>query len=752
MQVHDQTFFRNAAALTAFSLVLSGCLSGGSDDSTTTDTERLVPIDHELTGSVGDGPVVGATVRILTDDGRELGRLESDSGSTYNITVRTDSADYPLSIVSQGGTDLVTNGAPDFDLLSAVAAPGTRSIANVNPFSTFTVELARDLSGGITAGNLTSAQNTVVDELNFGLTSLVNSGVMTTAINSGNVAEVVRASEALSETVRRTRDAITASGSPTSADAIVRGLSSDLTDNVIDGLGGSRSDARIAAVATVVSAQVLLETMANQLRVNGVDATQAMSNAIDLVTSDTVSPTLEELTATAEMLERARIGLVAAHAVTSDAGIAELLNGLQDVQPGESSLIVRTFALPADYQARLDSAVILVAGGSTAVLGNVNDVSRNRTTTISDDNRAPTISGTPATSVEAGQAYAFAPAASDPDGDALSFSIANLPTWAGFNTASGALNGTPSASDAGDYTNITITVTDGELSSSIGPFSINVFTDNAPPVISGTPASSVEVGEAYFFAPNASDPNGDALTFSIVNRPAWLTFSTDNGRLSGSPGAADVGVFSAITITVSDGTLFDTLGPFSIEVTGSGVNTPPTIDGTPNPEVMALTAYSFTPTANDVDGDLLTFSVTGQPSWASFSSSTGELYGTPQEADIGTYSGITITVSDGTDSADLGPFLITVQAVATGSVTLTWAAPTLNEDGTTLTDLDGYKIYWGTVPGVYAELVTLDNESLTSYVVENLLPDTYYFVATAFNTAGEESRYSGMATEVVTAQ
>ena len=746
MQVQDQTFFRNAAALTAFSLVLSGCLSGGGDESEAPQVE--VPTNHTLSGSVGDGPIVGATVRVLSRGGAELAQLESDANSSYNVTVSTDSDDYPLSIESQGGTDLVTNTTPDFDLLSAVGQ-SSQLIANVNPFSTFAVELARDLPGGITASNLSRAQSVVATEFNFGLSTLASSGVISTRIDSGNLAEIVRASEALGETVRRTRDALGAAFFPIAANDIVGALSSDLTDDVVDGMGGARSGERVAAVATVVSAQVLLETMANRLHVNGVEATQAMNDAMNQVEPG-ADPTLDNLAVTAGMLERARVGLVAAHAVTSDASIEELLTALESVQVGASSSTVRT-ALPADYRSRLDNAVLLVAGGGTTVINAVNEVSRNRDTTIGDDNRAPTITGTPGAFVEAGQTYSFTPTASDPDGDTVSFSIANMPTWASFSTTSGVLSGTPGNGDVGDYTNNTITVSDGELSSSLGPFSINVFTGNAAPVISGTPASSVEVGEAYFFAPNASDPNGDTLTFSIVNQPAWLTFSTDNGRLSGMPGATDIGIHGAISITVSDGTLTDTLGPFSIEVTDTGANTPPTISGTPAAEVMALTAYSFTPTADDVDGDTLTFSVTGLPSWASFNTLTGELSGTPQEADVGTYSGITITVSDGVDSADLGPFTITVQAVGVGSVTLSWTTPTLNEDGTPLNDLDGYWIYWGTTPGVYPNSVRIDNESLTTYVVDNLVPGTYEFVATSFNTAGVESSYSNTATKTVSA-
>lgn len=92
----------------------------------------------------------------------------------------------------------------------------------------------------------------------------------------------------------------------------------------------------------------------------------------------------------------------------------------------------------------------------------------------SPGNRAPTISGTPSTTVMQGNAYSFTPSASDADGDSLSFSVANLPGWATFNETTGAVNGTPSAADVGTYGNIAITVSDGSANASLPAFSIQV--------------------------------------------------------------------------------------------------------------------------------------------------------------------------------------------------------------------------------------------------------------------------------------
>lgn len=178
-------------------------------------------------------------------------------------------------------------------------------------------------------------------------------------------------------------------------------------------------------------------------------------------------------------------------------------------------------------------------------------------------------------------------------------------------------------------------------------------------------------------------------------------------------------------------------------------NIAPTISGNPATAVNIGDSYSFTPTASDADGDPLTFSISNMPGWASFDTASGELSGQPTLGDIGTFSSISISVSDGTDSASLSGFSIAVNQMGNLSTTLSWTAPTQNEDGSTLVDLAGYKIYWGTTPGAYTNSATIDTIGTTTYVVENLSPGTYEFVATAYNTSGIESRYSSPATKVL---
>jgi hypothetical protein len=95
-------------------------------------------------------------------------------------------------------------------------------------------------------------------------------------------------------------------------------------------------------------------------------------------------------------------------------------------------------------------------------------------TSESEQNDAPTISGSIVPVVATNSAYSFKPLASDPDGDALAFQIENKPSWATFNTVTGQLSGTPKDSDAGTFADIVISVDDGTATSAMPPFSIAV--------------------------------------------------------------------------------------------------------------------------------------------------------------------------------------------------------------------------------------------------------------------------------------
>lgn len=178
-------------------------------------------------------------------------------------------------------------------------------------------------------------------------------------------------------------------------------------------------------------------------------------------------------------------------------------------------------------------------------------------------------------------------------------------------------------------------------------------------------------------------------------------------------------------------------------------NRTPLISGLAEDAVVMRERYEFVPNSADLDGDSLTFSVRNAPVWADFDATTGMLSGTPGPADIGRYENIVISVSDGELTASLAPFYIDVFATATGSATLSWESPTLRRDKTPLNDLAGFRVYWGKAEDSYAHSVQIDNPGVTTYVIDGLTPDLWYFAMTALDSSGVESGVSNQVSKLI---
>jgi hypothetical protein len=224
---------KGAILITAvLSQALTGCLSDGEGDY---DSAWVgdIKTDVNVSGSVGDGPLVNASVTIRKKAGEELASFRSDGSASYDVALSVSERHFPLPIDVTGGTDLVTNSSPDFVLKSAVLSASNSVTANVNPFSTLAYELAKDLNGGVTRENLLAAEDIVATSMNSGLTTLVTTGPLQTPIDGTNVSEIVKASEVLAEIVRRTRDALNSGGRGVSANDVIESLAAARIDGVI---------------------------------------------------------------------------------------------------------------------------------------------------------------------------------------------------------------------------------------------------------------------------------------------------------------------------------------------------------------------------------------------------------------------------------------------------------------------------------------------------------------------------------------
>lgn len=328
---------------------------------------------------------------------------------------------------------------------------------------------------------------------------------------------------------------------------------------------------------------------------------------------------------------------------------------------------------------------------------------------IAPANDAPSLSGTPSTSVLEDSNYSFLPVATDIDsGDSLTFTIANQPAWASFNTATGALTGTPDNSDVGSYSNIQISVSDGVAVTALPSFNISVINTNDAPVISGSPATNATQDTAYNFVPTVSDADaGDSLTFSISNLPSWASFNTGNGALSGIPGNADVGTYTNIGISVTDGQISSSLASFSISVSNTNdapvitMPTPPNVAENANAVVIDDSIH-----ISDDDGDQQTVSLSASggtlsitPVGLSFSLGSG--YG---DANM-TFQGSLADINAALDSLTFTP-TANISGVGAASITLNTSDPSAAMDSQTIV----FDISAGTAPTITLPPMPIVNE------------------------------------------
>jgi hypothetical protein len=157
--------------------------------------------------------------------------------------------------------------------------------------------------------------------------------------------------------------------------------------------------------------------------------------------------------------------------------------------------------------------------------------------------------------------------------------------------------------------------------------------------------------------------------------------------------------------------------------------------------------YSFTPTVVAPAGSSLTYALAGKPSWAQFSAATGTLSGTPTAANVTTDSNIVVSVSVGSQSAALPAFSIAVEAPVTtpsGTASLSWSKPTLNTDGSPLTNLAGFIVRYGTSAAALSSQFSVGSPNATSAQIDNLTSGNWFFEVAAVSTANITGPFSSI--------
>ncbi|MBA7535381.1 hypothetical protein ES705_27634 [subsurface metagenome] len=188
---------------------------------------------------------------------------------------------------------------------------------------------------------------------------------------------------------------------------------------------------------------------------------------------------------------------------------------------------------------------------------------------------------------------------------------------------------------------------------------------NQAPIITSIPITAVELGETYTYDVNATDPEGDTLTYSLITKPTGMTITSATGLIKWTSKAE--GNY-AVVVKVSDGVLY-IIQSFTIVASKLPdppapppiVNYAPIITSIPGDTAIIGMAYTYDVNATDPEGDVLTYSLTKKPDDMTINSTTGLISWTPAPDQIGN-NPVIVKVSDG-KKATTQSFTITVKAV-----------------------------------------------------------------------------------------
>ncbi|OHB58275.1 MAG: hypothetical protein A2Y07_04045 [Planctomycetes bacterium GWF2_50_10] len=303
--------------------------------------------------------------------------------------------------------------------------------------------------------------------------------------------------------------------------------------------------------------------------------------------------------------------------------------------PSGATLSGDTFTWTPTYSQSGSYTVTFKASNGTATL------SQAVTITVTNANRAPVMSAIATQNATSGSMLSFNVVASDPDGDALSYSATGLPSGASFTGST--FSWIPTVTQAGSY-DVLFTVSDGQLQVSR---TVTIVVDggvvvpvNKAPVLAAIGSKTVQVGNTLSFNLAGTDAENDTLTYSASTLPSGATLSGQT--FSWTPTTA--GTYS-VTFRVSDGQLADSeTVAITVTAVSTSTNKPPVFAVIGNKTVKERDALQFYVNATDPEGKAVTYSIKGLPTYASFTGN--KFYWRPTFIQQGTHT-VTFTASDG---------------------------------------------------------------------------------------------------------
>ncbi len=294
-------------------------------------------------------------------------------------------------------------------------------------------------------------------------------------------------------------------------------------------------------------------------------------------------------------------------------------------------------------------------------------------------NRAPVFTSEPELYGTAGQTYRYQATAQDPDGDTLTFWVVNGPTGM-LVSNDGLVTWTTNRDDAGVYA-VTLEVRDPSGASAQQVYQLALSpAPNRAPEFTATPGTDVVAEQTYLYQATAQDEDGDSLTFSRIAGPNGLTIDAASGLVTWTTTRDHVGDHN-VTLEVTDGNGGSDQQTFTLTV-GPAPNRAPEFTSTPITDVLAEQTYQYQATAQDADGDTLTFTRIAAPESLTIDTATGLVAWTPTLEQSGEQQ-VILEVIDGNGGSDQQAFTLLVTLPSNGAPRITSTPVTSVALGTT---------------------------------------------------------------------
>ena len=677
-----------------------------------------------LSGSVGDGPIVGADIRVFDAGGELVLEGMSDSRAGYSLEI-PDGIALPLTVTASGGTDLVTGRPADFELRALAFDSGPVNV-NISPYTTLAslgVSCRPSVNAEFLRDSLTDTWAGIDAALNFGWDRDLQNDPLRDAVDARNVAMALLSNEALGELFRRTAAALSNSGTPVSADEVIHTVACDLADGRFDGAGPG-VDPLVSITAMGVGISVQLEVLAGALQVDGQNAMSLLDAALQ-----TVMPGSDESVS--------RVASVDAQIEQLRATL-RVLDGVFTDQPLQTMLLALVDATPATVRSQAQE----VLDGPDRDLwyglaDNLAGASPDLVAAVAAESALAQAAMPPVLSFSADSAML------QPGGSTrLSWAAVNADRcvaageWSGDQLTQGVFQ-TAGLQSVSEY-RLTCLGQGGEVTRRVVVMVNEVpgqFSPEVPPAVpdpesvalpAPPPSTVPSVPSIALSVSSSSVTAGQSttLSWSVTNATTcaaaggWSGARATNGSISVSP-----------TSTTS----------YTLNCSGAGGSDSKTVTLSVTPVSAPRLTFTSADTTVSAGGTTLlswsssnTASCTASGGWSGSRGTAGSQMVGPLTAST------TFTLS----CSGPGGNVVRMLTVSTlGQISLRWQAPTQNVDGTALTDLAGYRIYYGMTSRSYTDSVQILNPTVTSRVL-SLNSGSYYFAMTALDSEGNESAYS----------